>query len=170
MVGPKVSHIFITDLDDETEHTLTKSAGNTKVGGVADTPKGCPAIHKDLTRLEKWLNRIFIRSDKMECEVLQLGKNNPRNQYLLGAGQWESSFVGIDVRALEKKLTVSQQCALMAKKANSLLGCIRQSNSSRPGEVILHIHAALVRHRHTGSAVSSSGLPSAGDMDTLDSV
>lgn len=66
MVGPKVSHIFIIDLDDETEHTLTKSAGNTKLGGVAATPEGCAAVHKDLNRLEKWLNRNFMRFDKME--------------------------------------------------------------------------------------------------------
>lgn len=55
------------------------------MGGVADTPEGCTTIHKDLNRLEKWLKRGFMRFDKMECEVLQLGKNNPRNQYRLGA-------------------------------------------------------------------------------------
>lgn len=170
MVGPKLCHIFITDLDDETEHTLTKSAGNTKLGGVADTPEGCAANHKDLNGLEKWLNRNFMRFDKMECEVLQLGKNNPRNQYRLAAAEWESSFAGMDLRVLENKLPVGEQCALKAKKANSLLGCIRQSNSSRSGEVILHICSALVRHRHTGSAVCSSGLPSTGDMGILECI
>jgi len=33
--------------------TLSKSAGETKPGGVADTLKGCAAIQRDLDRLEE---------------------------------------------------------------------------------------------------------------------
>ncbi|KAK4807071.1 hypothetical protein QYF61_018412 [Mycteria americana] len=126
-LGPVLFNIFINELDDGTQCTVSKFSDNTKLGGLADMPEGHAAIQRDLHRLDKWANRNLMKFNKEKCQVLHLGRNNPRHQYMLGAAQLKSSFAEKDLRVLvDTKLNMSQQCALVAKKANSVLGCIRQ--------------------------------------------
>jgi len=43
------------------------------------------------------------------------------------------------------KLTMSQWCTVVAKKAGGILGCIKKAVASRSREVLPFLHSALVR-------------------------
>ncbi|GAB0188180.1 mitochondrial enolase superfamily member 1 [Grus japonensis] len=87
-----------------------------------------------------------MKFKKGKCRVLHPGRNNPRHQYRLGGDLLGSSSAGKDLRVLvDNKLSMSQQCALVGKKANGILGCIKKSVARRLREVILPIYSALGR-------------------------
>ncbi|PKU49525.1 hypothetical protein llap_234 [Limosa lapponica baueri] len=71
---------------------------------------------------------------------------NVRHQYRLGVDLLEPSSKEKDLGVLvDSKTTMSKQCALVARKANRILGCIGKSVASRSREVILPLYSALVR-------------------------
>ena len=130
VLGPVLFSIFINDLDEGIECTVSKFTDDTKLGGVADTSEGCAAIQQDLNSLESWAGRNLMKYNKGKCRVLLL----------------ESRVGERDLKVLiDSWMTMSQHCALVAKKANDILGCVRRSFVSMLREVLLPLYSALVR-------------------------
>ena len=68
------------------------------------------------------------------------------HQYRLGADLLERSSVEKDLCVLgDIRLAMSQQCALVAKKANGILGCIKKRAARSSREMILLQFSTLVK-------------------------
>ena len=111
-----------------------------------DTPEGFTAIQQDLDKLESCLEGNLMKFNKGKCGVLHLGRNNHMHHYRLGADLLERNSVEEDLGVLVgNRLAMNQQYALVAKKANGILGCIKKIMASRSRGVILSFYSALVR-------------------------
>ncbi|KAK4831128.1 hypothetical protein QYF61_015431 [Mycteria americana] len=58
---------------------------------------GCITIHRDFKRLEKLEDRSLMKYNRRECQVLNLGRNNPLYQHRMGANCVESCYAENDL-------------------------------------------------------------------------
>ncbi|CAM5091239.1 unnamed protein product [Eretmochelys imbricata] len=114
VLGLVLFNIFINDLEDGVDCTLSKFADDTKLGG--------------------------------EVNTLHLGRKNPMHRYRLGTEWLGSNSAEKDLGVtVDEKLDMSQQCALVAMKANGILGCIRRGIASRSRDGIVPLYSTVVR-------------------------
>ncbi|KAK4822566.1 hypothetical protein QYF61_016135 [Mycteria americana] len=132
IVGRVLFNIFINDLDAGAECTISQLADDTNLG---------EALQKDLDRLEHCTIINGRKFNKSKCQILHPGQRNAGHNYKLGEECLEGSPAERDLGVLvDSRLNMSQQCALAAKRAKHILGCIKHSITSQSKEVIILLY------------------------------
>ncbi|KAK4816332.1 hypothetical protein QYF61_015016 [Mycteria americana] len=130
----------VSYLDAGVECTISKFADDIELGGAVDSLEGQEALQRDVDALEHWAIINGMKFNKSKCWILYLGQSKAGCKYKLGEEWLESSPAERDLG-----LSMSQQCALAAKRANRTLGCLKHSITIRSREGIIPLYSALVQ-------------------------
>ena len=170
--GPVLFLLFINDLDMEIkEQQITKKfADDTKIAQFIESPEDSAALQATLDKLGAWAERWGMQFNTAKCHVMHIGKNNPKNVYMMNGIQLSETTVERDIGVtVSCNLKPGQQCKKAAQTASVVLGQITRPFHYRDRRVFLNLYKQYVRP-HLEFSVTAWAPWTQEDIETLEKV
>ena len=127
-------------------------ADDTKVYDTVNTQSKRVELQQDLDNLVEWAEIWQLRFNAEKCQVLHLGRTNPRYTYSMKAhgSETRSNLGASDAEKdlgviMDSELKFSKHIETQVGKANKILGLIRRSYDYLNAETMRLLFIALIR-------------------------
>ena len=146
-MGPILFLIFINDLDSNILSKILKFADDAKIVQEVQNVEGRNNLRKDLSSLFQWSEVWQMDFNLDKCKIMHIGnKKQLFDEYAIGGHILEKVEEEKDLGVIiNEKFKVDKQCAMVAKKANQVLGLIYRTFSCKSKTIITQLYKSLVR-------------------------
>ena len=146
VLGPLCFIIFINDLPQEIKTSIKMYADDAKIYGPADSAQDRTRIQEDINAVERWTTTWQLPLNTKKCKVLHLGSKNGQQKYYLNGNVIENTLAEKDLGIImESSMKFHQQCSCVVKKANRILGLVKNSFDYINETSISLLYKALIR-------------------------
>ncbi|CAM4478002.1 unnamed protein product [Lepidochelys kempii] len=148
ILGPVLFNIFINDLEKGVNSEVAKFADDTKLLKIVKTQADCEELQKDLSKLGDWATKWQMKFNVDKCKVMHIGKHNPNYTYTMMGSKLAVTTQERDLGVIvDSSLKTSTQCAAAVKRANTMLGIIKEGIDNRTENIMLPLYKSMV-HPH----------------------
>ena len=118
-----------------------KFADDTKIYHTVYSDEDVSALQSDLCNLVEWSNEWQMLFNADKCKVMHMGFNNKQAKYDMNDVQLECVSEEKDLGVIiSEDLKCEKQCSEAVKKANRMLGMIKQNFIDRSKETIISLY------------------------------
>jgi hypothetical protein len=146
VLGPILFIVYINDLDNDIVSKLGKFADDSKLCKSITSLNDVNSLRQDLATLEKWSDNWQMQFNSEKCSVIHLGNHNQLGQYSINNSVLKNSSNERDLGIIiDQSMKFSEHCNRIVNSANSVLGMIRRTMSSKSKKIIVRLYKSLVR-------------------------
>jgi ribonuclease P/MRP protein subunit RPP40 len=150
VLGPLLFVLYINDMPDVLENMAMMFADDSKVYAEVANLEDQQKLQRDVDSLMAWSEKWQLRFNVDKCKVVHYGRRNPCYPYEMskeGAAQLlaedtEEKDLGV---LFDTTLKFSKHVAMIASKANRMVGLIRRSFKFMDKPTFICLYKAMIR-------------------------